>query len=1027
MQSEKKVKTKQKKKTKIFRLILILLATLILLVAFLLPAFISSEKGRKTILAKINNSIDGRMDFAGLTMGWLKGIKITDISFNDSSGRTSLAVKQISTKPHYASILTGSLSFGRTVIDEPRVEINLSARQAGGDLRRKSPANKTSQAIVLPIKRIDLVINNGSVKVTTSQGRSPDAKNGVLGPAKTIQLSRINSHVNLRPPGRQTIFDIALAVVDNDRASKISVKGQITPDKKTGWSLKGTSGDLTIEINDLDIGSLAPLFTLAGVDIQAKGSISANVKSKIKDGRVESLSGTIKGKNIDITGAQLKHDRLKTSILDIDIKLQSRKETINIENLQINSDWLTARVTGDVPKTFKSLAEFVKADSTYNLKADFECDLAALLSQMPRTLGVRDQMQVTSGQLSGNIETFAEAGRKEIHGQARLVGLAGVVDGKTIALTEPVTADVRITSDKTGIKYDRLNLSAAFANINCTGTGKLLKYSADVNLEKLQHQLGQFADLGPYQMAGELFSQGTVATNKEKITAAGSLTVKNLRISSTEGVSAFEPQADIDFSVDIERNRNIVDIDFIKTSASFGRVDIKDSILPLNKKADKPMKLVISASNIDLQKLQPFAVLFASFPKQMQLAGTAQSEIYIDSKNDTYRIVTDATHIKNLKITYPQQQPFEQDHVSLIFDAEFNPVLKTIAVKKLQLISPQIKILKGRFSRTTKADKTRLQGQVDCEYDWSAVSAMAAPYLPKGLKLHGQRKDSISFASEYPTEQTDQLMANLYTKASLGFTKADYMGLNFGPTDVDIQIQNGLLKIAPFSTTVNNGQLNFAGLIDFKQKPTLLKTPKPIQIAKDIQINNETTRKLLIYINPVFANAFNVSGVLNFNCERLVIPLAEANLNDIEVIGTVSINKLRLQTSNLLGQILSAAGANFSGQEITIHPTRIVLRNGFLRYDDMQMDIGGHPFNFKGVIGLDKTLNMTVTLPYTLKGRTARVDKETVGERITLQLRGTLDKPELDLGKLLEEQLKRQLRQHIKGKALEMLEGLFKK
>jgi len=261
------------------------------------------------------------------------------------------------------------------------------------------------------------------------------------------------------------------------------------------------------------------------------------------------------------------------------------------------------------------------------------------------------------------------------------------------------------------------------------------------------------------------------------------------------------------------------------------------------------------------------------------------------------------------------------------------------------------------------------------------------------------------------------------SSGKLGFTKAEYMGLNFGPTEVDIQIENGLLRIAAFSSSVNNGQFNFAGEADLSRKPTLLKTPGPIYVLKDVQINDEAAGGLLMYLNPVFANAVKVSGVANFECERLVIPLAGATKNDIEVIGAISINELRLETSDLLGQILSAAGVSGRGVDITIHPTRFVLQNGFLRYDDMQMDVGDNPVNFRGVIGLDKSLDMTVTLPYTTAGRTARVGKEVEGARISLPLRGTVDKPELDLGKLLEEQLKQQLRERLR----EELEGVLKK
>jgi hypothetical protein len=191
-----------------------------------------------------------------------------------------------------------------------------------------------------------------------------------------------------------------------------------------------------------------------------------------------------------------------------------------------------------------------------------------------------------------------------------------------------------------------------------------------------------------------------------------------------------------------------------------------------------------------------------------------------------------------------------------------------------------------------------------------------------------------------------------------------------------------------------------------------------MQIAKDIKVNDETTKRLLKYVNPIFANATNVSGIANFNCEQLAIPLSTDAKNNAVVIGTISMNQVRLQASDLLGQILSVAGTGARGADITIHPTKFVLQKGFLRYDNMQVDVGDNPVNFKGVIGLDKSLDMTVTLPYTTAGRTVRIGRETPGKRITLPLKGTADKPELDMGKLLEDQ--------VIEKGLELLEGLLK-
>jgi hypothetical protein len=1002
MQAQNSSKPKVRKRTgkKILKWLLAIVVVLIVLAIFLVPIYVSSEGGHRLILAKINGSIAGRTDFADLSMGWWKGIKVADLSFNDNAGQVSVRIKQIATKPRYASILTGTLSFGKTIVDQPKVQVNLKDRQitqvpqsaAGG------PPGKKPQPIALPIKNIDLVINDGNLKVTDSK-------------AQTVELSQINSKVNLRPPGQPTDFNINMAVVDKAGQSEIHTAGTITPQSKTGWTLAGTTGDLTVEVNDLNLQSLAPVFALAELETQAKGIISANVKSEIKDGRFENLTGVVKAKNLDIISPQLKGDRLQTKTLDVAVNLSATIEAINIDRLQLKTDWADLTASGTVPTTLKSLSDFLQPDSSYNLKGSFDCNLPALLSQMPKTLGLKEGTKISSGKLTGNVETLAQAGQKHIRANASLAGLEGTVEGKKIALSQPLNAEAIISSDKAGIKFDKLGVSAPFATVTCTGSTQLLKFDSDIDLAKLQSELGQFANLGKYQMAGQLLSTGQVSLKDNIITAAGSSTAKNLRpaVSSAPGLDG-----DITFAFDIDREDDIATIASLKATTNSGQVNIKDAVLPFGDKAAKPMHLTVSAVNLDLQKLQSAFGGFAPIPKQMQFAGTVDSNISLIAEKGIYALTTDSTKISNIRIASEGQPPFEQSEVSLVLDVRVDPKQKTVNLRKLQLTSPQVKIYKAEFSETAKADKTLLQGRIDCEYDWSAVG----PYLPQGIIVKGVNKLPIEFSSEYPAGQRQKLLDNLSTKGTLGFTQAQYLGLVFERTEAQIQIQNGSFTILPLSTKVNNGEFHFAGQGNLKQDSRVLRTPQPMQIMKDIQINDEMARKLLMFVNPIFADAINVSGIANFSCERLAIPLAKEKQNEIEIIGTVSVNKLRLQASDLLGQILPLLGVGISGVDITVHPTKFVLQNGVLSYDDMQVEVGNSPINFKGAIGLNGDLNMTVILPYTTEGKTARIGRVTAGQRIVLPLKGTLNKPKLDLGKLLEEQLKQQL--------LEGLDKLFK-
>ncbi len=1002
---------KKRSRKKVLALVLAAAVILILLVVFVIPAFVSSESGRNMILAKINDSVEGRADFGDLSMSWWKGVRITEVSFTDNEGRILARIKQIVTKPHYGALLLGRLSFGATKLVEPAVEINLTEQgaQGGGGSGGSLRAGEAAEPVALPLKRIDLTVTNGSLKLNADGGRS-------------VEFLDIKSRLNLRPPGKRTQFEADMAV----RQAKVHTDGWIEPDKRRGWTVKGFNGEFFAKADGLSLDSVWPVFELAGVAAEAEGRVSASIRSRIGKGRIETLRGSITGQDVDVRGDLLKGDRLKTGVLNVSFNLNREKERINIGELLVDSDWLDAEANGVVPTTYESLAEFVRADSAYTLNGSLNCRLSEAFSQMPRMLGVKEGVKITSGDLTSSIKTVIQRGAKQISAKGDLSELAGTFEEEKVALSAPVTARLEMTSDKAGTKYDRVDVSASFAKIRCTGTSELVQYEAEADLGKLHSEVGQLIGMGRFEMAGELVGRGEVSGSKERISAVGSSSIKGLRLSSGEGAGAFEPEANIDFSVVIQPKENILGMSSVSAKAGLGEFSIHDSVLPLGEKATEGAKLAVSANDVDLGKLQPFAVLLASFPKDIELEGVARSNLTVSSEKGRYRILTDATDITNLRFrTSREGEALEQKEVWLAADVEISPAERGFEVRKLQLTSPQLKVHECRMSQVSKEGTSLLRGELDCEYDWAGISVLAAGHLPPGLKLEGKRRDTVGFSSEYPAGGTNQVMANLSTRAKLGFKRAEYMGLNIGATEADIEVRNGVLEIKPFSTTVNNGELTFAARADFTKKPWFLELTKPMQVANNVEVNARITKKLLPHLNPLFSDAVVVAGTADFHCERLAIPLAGAPKEKLQIIGTISADNLRLSESSLLSELLTVGGLSLKRAIIRMRPTRFILWDGFLRYDDMQIDVGDNPFNFKAAIGLDDSLNMTVALPYTYDGRTVRVDETTTAERITVPIGGTVHEPEVDMGEMLQDQLKKRLEGELRDKIREGLEKLF--
>ena len=852
--------------------IAIIAVVFVLLLVIVMPLYLSSNSGKSFILGKINRFVNGKVGMGDFSMGWYKGIRVRDLTFEDDSGATSARIKEFSTKPHYMPLLLGIVALGETLIDEPQVIINVKGRTKDTDGKTAPPGEKTAaekeKNTRLALAKVDLTVKGGNLSIIPESGQRD---------LNVLKVSNIGSKLDLNPLGQKSTFDVAIKVADGRTESKISAKGNLTPSAKKSWTLKQTSGDFTVKVENLDLETLGPFFALAGREIDAAGILNGDITAGIDDGRFEKLQAS-----------------------------------------------------------------------------------------------------------------------------AVLSGFEKDIRGKKTAIAEPVTMDAQISSDDKNIIIDKLNLKSSFCTIDCGGGINSVDYEATADLAGLQAFAGQFIDFGDYTIAGRATETGKISFDDKKITVRGQAVIEQF-IAGNGKKATPASSVDMDFVFGVDTEGDLLNINSFQTTADFGRVKIADSVVPLGEQAAQKLGLGIKA-DIDLQKAQPFIELVKPLAEGMTISGKLKSDLSVAGENRKLTVATDSTQITDARINLPGKKPFEEKLISIFADVLLDFTEKTYQIRDLRIDSSQIDVT-GNLTQTGAAERTKLSGRIDAEYDLAAASAIAGAFIPTGLTMEGKRTTDIEIESEYNPAEKGSLLANLNTQAKFGFDKATYKGLHFGPTELQITVKQGDLSIEPFSATVNNGKLNLAGAVNLKEKPVLFKISGPMRIIEKVNINDDTSRQLLMYLNPVFADAVNVRGVADFYCEKLSIPLEGAAKGDAVVAGTVSIEKMRLEASDLLAQIVSVTGGR--GVDMTMMPTKFVLQKGFLSYDDMQINVGENPVNFAGKIGLDKSLDMNVTLPYTFSGGTVK-EGESVADRIKLPIEGTLDNPKINVQKLLESEAIRQ-------------------
>jgi len=1002
MQTENNTQKKTGSKisvTKVFLWMLFFLCLFFLIPFFAVPAYLSSNSGKNLILSKINSSIDGKVEVGSLSMGWFAGVKAGKLNFTNSSGTTKMTADQITARPSYLALLGGRVEIDQASITRPDVSVTVDNRQ-----RKQKTSTATEQAgtkpaaAVFPIDRLNLAINDGNCKIS-----APDA-NQIM---QTLELKNINSRIALRPLGSKSSFDVSMTVEGPNETSNIAAAGQIKTGKKE-WSLTDVTGELSVEVNDFELSTLSPLFAMLDVNAAASGTVTADIDAKMQKGQFENLAGTINATDLDIAGSFLKGDRMQTSKFDTAVKLSTTQKAVNIDRLKIEADGLIADVKGTVPKTLRSLEDFLRADSPDTLQAEFDCDVAKTFKQIKTIAKFKEDFDINYGRLSGNINTTAQDGTRTIMGKVKLWALEGKFPVKRIILSKPVEVDAKIVSQKQVVMVEKLLIDSSFVKAQLTGTTDNMNYTADLDLADLQSDVGQFIEIKP-QLSGTAQLIGKCSLANRIFSSTGSASLTSIAITMPDGTVLSEPSttAGFDFQTDIDKKQ--LSVKTADISASFGKININNLTTPLGKDTTGPIQFNTNFA-VEIGKLNAWAAALSKMDANTQFAGFARGDLAFRKAGSIIEASTKQISIENLKISSPGKETFTQPNMTISFAGKFDTAEKIYDIPQLSIVSPQIKI-SGRLSNADLGTKIKTEGNFKADYDLAAASLIVSPFMPQGFSATGKRSDSLTFSSVWPKNAPQQFKTNLNAKTTFGFDNAEYMGLNLGKSEFDIKIDNGLMTIAPFSTTVNNGKLNFAATANLAGSPPMLQTPGVIKMLDRIQITHQTSDALLRYVNPVFADATDIRGVLNFDCEKFAIPLEKGYKNAIAITGTLSIDNMHLGASSFLSQIIQLTGVS-QDPNITVLPTRFVLADGVLQYDNMQMNFNDKPVNFSGRIGLDKSMKMNVTLPWTHNG-----------QRIMLPLKGTVDKPQIDVGKLLEDQARQELERQIqKG-----LEDLFKK
>ena len=171
------------------------------------------------------------------------------------------------------------------------------------------------------------------------------------------------------------------------------------------------------------------------------------------------------------------------------------------------------------------------------------------------------------------------------------------------------------------------------------------------------------------------------------------------------------------------------------------------------------------------------------------------------------------------------------------------------------------------------------------------------------------------------------------------------------------------------------------------------------------------------------------TGRVSVDLDHAEIPLTSGRLKTTRLEGAVVFTDVEFAPGPLAEQVIRAAGRQETRLRLD-QPVTLTIAEGRVNQRGLAIPIGDLTrVEMEGWVGFDRQLSLTATLPVTaaMFGENALLAEVAGGTRISLPIRGTLDRPELDREALtahLKDLGKSLLARGATRGAIELLRGL---
>jgi hypothetical protein len=337
----------------------------------------------------------------------------------------------------------------------------------------------------------------------------------------------------------------------------------------------------------------------------------------------------------------------------------------------------------------------------------------------------------------------------------------------------------------------------------------------------------------------------------------------------------------------------------------------------------------------------------------------------------------------------------------------------------------------GKVTDLSRQCHAELDGQV--AYDLQKLQGLLRPMLGDRFQVAGRDTRPFRFrgplfasTNQRPTdgltpvsldsnlESSDltviAALNEMIAQASLGWSSASLQGFSVGAGELNAEMSDGTLRIAPLDLPVSDGRVHLAPQISLDRSPMIMTLP-PGLVVERVQITPEMCTSWLKYVAPLVADATAAQGRFSVTLQGATIPLENPHDGDIE--GTIEVHSAQIGPGPLSQQLLMLASqikalsegrpfdaANSLGNRWLDLPAQQVafrMAENRVYHEGLQMEVKDVVIRTRGSVGTDQTLSLVAEVPIRDQWlSSSRYLASLRGQTLQVPIHGTLSKPRLD-------------------------------